>query len=78
VTGGYVVRDPEMGPLAGRYVYADHCVGEIRSLIASPSGARDDKPLGISEPRISSFGEDAAGHVYVVSLSGRVSRLAPG
>jgi glucose/arabinose dehydrogenase len=78
VTGGYVVRDPEMGPLAGRYVYADHCTGEIRSLIPSPDGARDDNPLGISEPRISSFGEDAAGLVYVVSLSGRVSRLAPG
>jgi glucose/arabinose dehydrogenase len=78
VTGGYVVRDPEMGPLQGRYVYADHCRGEIRSLIPSPGGARDDAPIGISEPRISSFGEDAAGHVYVVSLAGRVARLAPG
>ena len=78
VTGGYVVRDPELGALSGRYVYADHCKGEIRSLIPSPRGARDDRPLGISEPRISSFGEDAAGHVYVVSLTGRVSRLAPG
>ena len=78
VTGGYVVRDPELGVLSGRYVYADHCKGEIRSLIPSPRGARDDRPLGISEPRISSFGEDAAGHVYVVSLTGRVSRLAPG
>jgi glucose/arabinose dehydrogenase len=78
VTGGYVVRDPELGALMGRYVYADHCMGEIRSLIPSPRGARDDGPLGISEPRIASFGEDAAGHVYVVSLAGRVSRLAPG
>ena len=78
VTGGYVSATPSWAPLFGRYVYADHCMGEIRSLIPSPGGARDDGPIGISEPRISSFGEDAAGHVYVVSLAGRVSRLAPG
>ena len=78
VTGGYVVRDPELGALVGRYVYADHCQGKIRSLIPRRKRARDDKPLGLSEPSISSFGEDAAGHVYVVSLAGRVSRLAPG
>jgi glucose/arabinose dehydrogenase len=76
ITGGYVVRDPDLGALMGRYIYADHCNGEIRSLMPSPGGARDDGPVGISEPRIASFGEDAAGHVYVVSLAGRVSRLA--
>jgi glucose/arabinose dehydrogenase len=78
VTGGYVVRDPELGSLAGRYVYADHCAGEIRSLIPGRRRGRDDGPVGLSEPQIASFGEDAAGHVYVVSLAGRVSRLAPG
>lgn len=78
ITGGYVVRDPELGSLFGRYVYADHCAGQIRSLIPDTGGGRDDKPLGLSESSISSFGEDAAGHVYVVSLSGRVSMLTLG
>lgn len=79
VTGGYVVRDPELNSLFGRYVYADHCAGQIRSLIPDTGGGQDDKALGLDEPTISSFGEDAAGHVYVVSLaSGRVSRLVAG
>jgi glucose/arabinose dehydrogenase len=79
VTGGYVVHDPALPALAGRYVYADFCGGELRSLIPDLGGARGDGPLGIGEPDVSSFGIDAAGHVYVASLSsGRVSRLVPG
>jgi glucose/arabinose dehydrogenase len=78
VTGGYVVHDPALPALAGRYVYADFCGGELRSLIPDLGGARDDEPLGVGEQSISSFGVDAAGHVYVASLSsGRVSRLVP-
>jgi glucose/arabinose dehydrogenase len=79
ITGGYVVRDPSLPSLEGRYVYADHCGGTIRSLIPKLGRARDDQPLGLEEASISSFGEDAAGHVYVASLAtGRVSMLAPG
>jgi glucose/arabinose dehydrogenase len=79
ITGGYVVRDPSLPSLEGRYVYADFCGGVIRSLIPKLDGGRDDNPLGPEEPSISSFGEDAAGRVYVASLStGRVSVLAPG
>jgi glucose/arabinose dehydrogenase len=79
ITGGYVVHDPSLPSLEGRYVYADFCGGVIRSLIPKLGGARDDNPLGPREESISSFGEDAAGHVYVASLStGRVSMLAPG
>jgi glucose/arabinose dehydrogenase len=79
ITGGYVVRDPSLPALEGRYVYADFCGGVIRSLIPKLGSGRDDKPLGPEESSISSFGEDAAGHVYVASLStGRVSMLAPG
>jgi glucose/arabinose dehydrogenase len=79
ITGGYVVRDPELPTLFGHYLYADHCAGELRSLIPEVGGGHDDRALGLSEPTISSFGEDAAGHVYVASLSsGRVSRLVAG
>jgi glucose/arabinose dehydrogenase len=79
ITGGYVVHDPNLPSLEGRYVYADHCGGVIRSLVPKLGGGRDDRPVGPQEASISSFGEDAAGHVYVASLSsGRVSLLAPG
>jgi glucose/arabinose dehydrogenase len=77
VTGGYVVRDPELRSLYGRYLYGDFCVGELRSFTAQPNQpARDDTALGVQVPSLSSFGEDAAGHVYATSLDGPVYRLS--
>ena len=35
ITGGYVVRDPGLPTLLGRYLYADSCDGDVRSLVAS-------------------------------------------
>jgi glucose/arabinose dehydrogenase len=78
VTGGYVVRDPELTGLNGRYIYGDFCQGELRSFIADPTReAADDEDLGLDVPSLSSFGEDAAGHIYAVSLEGPVYRLVP-
>jgi glucose/arabinose dehydrogenase len=77
VTGGYVVRDPALRSLYGRYVYADFCQGEIRSFEPSEEDARDDRALGVSVPSLSSFGEDLEGHIYATSLEGPVYRLEP-
>jgi len=78
VTGGYVVRDESLRSLYGRYLYADFCRGELRSFPAEPEReARDDTALGLEVPQLSSFAEDDQGHVYVISLSGPVYRLAP-
>jgi hypothetical protein len=78
VTGGYVVRDPSLRSLYGRYLYGDYCSGELRSFPAIPDrGATDDRPLGLDVPSLSSFGEDDAGHVYATSLDGPVYRLDP-
>jgi glucose/arabinose dehydrogenase len=78
VIGGYVVRDPGLTGLYGRYVFADHYSGQILSLalnFASP----DDQPTGATEDAIGGFGEDAAGRLYVADLNGnQVLRLAPG
>ena len=78
VTGGYVVRDPQLESLLGRYLYGDFCEGQLRSFTADPAkhGA-DDRPLGPQVSQLSSFGTDAAGHVYAISLEGPVYRLAP-
>jgi hypothetical protein len=79
VTGGYVVRDPALTSLYGRYLYADFCVGELHSFIADPEGeATDDRALGVQVPQLSSFGEDSRGRIYVVSLDGAVYRLVGG
>ncbi|HYU61986.1 MAG TPA: PQQ-dependent sugar dehydrogenase [Solirubrobacterales bacterium] len=78
VTGGYVVRDASLRSLYGRYLYADFCVGELRSFTARPGrAATDDRALGPEVPNLSSFGEDDRGRIYVVSLDGPVYRLAP-
>jgi glucose/arabinose dehydrogenase len=69
ITGGYVVRDPRLRSLFGRYVYADFCEGDIRSLSPSTRRARGDRSAGLPrQPGISSFGEDARGRIYVANL----------
>ena len=76
ITGGYVVRDPSLPALAGRYVYADFCAGQIRSLDADAQDAgHTDDPTGLSVASPSSFGEGAAGRLYVASLDGPVYRI---
>ena len=47
ITGGYVVRDPGLEELAGRYVYADYCNGEIRSLVLGLPNASGDRSEGL-------------------------------
>ncbi|HEX2127937.1 MAG TPA: PQQ-dependent sugar dehydrogenase [Solirubrobacterales bacterium] len=77
VTGGYVVRDPGLPSLAGRYVYADFCGGEIRSLdpyAANPSSTDASTGLRLDSP--SSFGEGARNRIYVTSLGGGLFRIA--
>ena len=37
ITGGYVVRDPGLPTLAGRYLYGDFCASALRSVdLANP------------------------------------------
>lgn len=75
VTGGYVVRDRRLRSLYKRYVYADFCEGELRSLVPHLKRASNDGRLGISVPSPSSFGEDTRGRLYVASLEGPVFRF---
>ena len=78
VTGGCVVRDRGVPALLGRYVYGDLCKGELRSAKLAPGSATGDAAIpGVAKvDQISSFGEDARGRVYVVSLNGPIYRLA--
>jgi hypothetical protein len=78
IIGGYVVRDPTLGDLYGRYLYSDFCAGEIRSLVlpSVPGGrASGDRSEGLAVGKPSSFGEDACGRLYVASDEGTVYRL---
>jgi glucose/arabinose dehydrogenase len=80
VTGGYVIRDRGVPALLGRYVYGDLCKGQLRSAKLAPGSAGGDRAIaGVGHvDQLSSFGEDARGRVYALSLSGPVYRLAAG
>ncbi len=78
IVGGYVVRDSRIESLFGRYLYADYCKGQLRSLIPRTYGGRDDRPLGISKAEVNSFGEDSEGRIYFASLAtGKVFAILP-
>lgn len=78
VTGGYVVRDPALPSLRGKYLYGDFCEGKIYGARLSSSGASGNaRVAGLPQiPALASFGEDARGRIYVVSLGGAVGRIA--
>jgi hypothetical protein len=77
IVGGYVVRDPALPELFGRYVYGDFCLDEIRSaaLVEPPATVSDDTDTGLRVSSLYSFGEDYCGHIYLVSGAGPVYRL---
>ena len=75
IVGGYVVRDPGLPTLHGRYVYGDAAIGSLRS-VTLPNTEDRAEPMPISA--LSSFGEDACGRIYAVSLSGPVYRVQDG
>jgi len=77
ITGGYVYRSESVPDLAGTYLFADYCSGLLWG-----GGPDANGDWVMSEPietdlSISSFGEDAAGELYVTDLSGgTVYRIA--
>jgi glucose/arabinose dehydrogenase len=76
ITGGFVYRGEAIAAAQGRYFYGDYCSGFIWSLALRNERARDVRKHGIEVNGLSSFGEDAAGELYLLSLTGFVYRLA--
>jgi glucose/arabinose dehydrogenase len=69
VMGGYVVRDPDLGAFAGRYLFGKFNSGIYRLDGGTATG------LGVNAPTLSGFGEDGVGHLYVTTLNGPAYRL---
>jgi glucose/arabinose dehydrogenase len=78
VTGGYVYRGKAIPDLVGAYVFADFCAGAIEAVQIESGRVIDHRTLGPVVPSLSSFGEDADGELYAMSLDGGLYRLAPG
>lgn len=74
VTGGYVYRG-SMPEWNGVYLYGDYCEGTVWGLILS-EGQWQSQVLFETDLRITSFGEDEAGELYLVSDTGVVYTLA--
>src|SRR5262245_50868576 len=73
IIGGYVYRGAQGTLPAGSYVFADLCTGEI---FLVENGSMSVLLNTGTFFQISSFGEDEAGEVYLVNLSGTISRIA--
>jgi glucose/arabinose dehydrogenase len=77
VTGGYVYRGRDIPALVGAYVFADFCQGRLEAFRLEGGRTRGFDELGPEVANVASFGEDADGELYVLSLSGPVFRLVP-
>jgi glucose/arabinose dehydrogenase len=75
VTGGFVYRGERIPAAQGRYFYGDYCSGTVWSLASRDGKAADIRRHRVRVAGLSSFGEDVAGEVYLVSLEGNVFRL---
>lgn len=74
VIGGYVYRGRAFPELAGVYFFGDLCSGAVWGARRSGGAWRAEK-LAFSVPGLTSFGEDAAGELYLVA-GDKLYRLA--
>ncbi|MEJ2060983.1 MAG: PQQ-dependent sugar dehydrogenase [Gammaproteobacteria bacterium] len=78
VTGGYVYRGAAIPSLAGVYVFGDYCSGRVWGLWPEEKDkgkGYDMRLLMQTGFRITSFGEDARGELYLVDQRGGIYRL---
>jgi glucose/arabinose dehydrogenase len=83
VIGGYVYRGTLIPELQGQYVFGDLCGGWVHSFRYDVS-TRSAGPvtdwtaqIGGEIAGIISFGQDAAGELYITTADGRVYRIVP-
>jgi glucose/arabinose dehydrogenase len=76
VTGGFVYRGRAVRSAAGRYFFGDNCSGAVWSFPAGRARSVRREPFSLGG--LSSFGEDANGELYAVTLNGRVYQLRSG
>jgi glucose/arabinose dehydrogenase len=78
IIGGYVYRGQAVPSLQGQYVFGDFCQGWVKSFAAD-----DESPEVVDQPALSpggnitSFGEDDAGELYILTESGGVFKIVP-
>ena len=87
VIGGFAYRGAALGPAyRGRYFFADFMAARVWSMALSGSAAGQVVPadlvehtgeLGPTLGRVSSFGRDRSGELYVLTIAGHVLKIVP-
>ena len=77
VTGGYVYRGGDIPSLYGAYVYGDFCSGKIWALRHDGDSIVEQLEIADTALSISSFAEDIAGELYILSFDDKIYRFVP-
>jgi hypothetical protein len=75
VIAGFVYRGRALASLRGRFFYGDAYSNHVWSLRVRGRRATSVRREPFDVAGLSSFGEDADGELYAVSLEGRVYKL---
>ncbi len=76
VTGGYVYRGRAIADLHGAYVFGDFCTSRLWGVqFGSNEVLFRDFNVDVPGGALASFGEDAHGELYTLSLNGTIARI---
>ncbi len=77
VIAGVVLHDPRLPALDGDFLYSDLCGGEIMAMHVKDGALASNDDLKLNVPGADSFGMDALGRAYVISVDGPIYRIDP-
>ena len=80
VIGGYVYRGSAVPAQQGTYFYADFCAGFVRSFRYQNGQPTEQTAWPLLSPQgsfVTSFGEDTAGELYVMTQGGGLFKFVP-
>jgi hypothetical protein len=72
-----VYRGAKIPALAGAYLYADYCDGQIQAVSLQGGQIRTSRGLGVNAGNVVSFGLGADGELFVLTPSA-IHRIDPG
>jgi putative heme-binding domain-containing protein len=76
ITGGYVYRGDKGSPFNGTYICGDYNSKRIWALTQQDRQLKTIRQIATAPERISSFGVDERGELYVVGYEGMIFRIA--
>ena len=76
ITGGYVYRGRQFPELTGNYFFGDFCSGLVWGLFDGADGWQQTV-VAQMDANITSFGQDAAGELYVLTQGGDIYQIQP-